>query len=74
MKVINTEYRSIWLNKDGWSVDIIDQTFLPHEFVIRTLQSMEQTAEAILTMRVRAPPDWGHSRLRRGIGDEETSG
>ncbi len=56
MKVINTEYRSIWLNKDGWSVDIIDQTFLPHEFVIRTLQSMEQTAEAILTMRVRGAP------------------
>jgi len=56
MKVINTEYRSIWLNNDGWSVDIIDQTFLPHEFVIRTLQSMEQTAEAISTMRVRGAP------------------
>jgi methylthioribose-1-phosphate isomerase len=56
MKVISTEYRSIWLNKDGWSVDIIDQTFLPHEFVIRTIQSLEQTAEAISTMRVRGAP------------------
>ena len=56
MRVNGTPYRSIWLNDDSWSVDIIDQTYLPHEFVIRTLQSMEEAAEAISTMRVRGAP------------------
>ena len=56
MRVNGTPYRSIWLNDDSWSVDIIDQTYLPHEFVIRTLHSMEEAAEAISTMRVRGAP------------------
>jgi methylthioribose-1-phosphate isomerase len=56
MRVNGTPYRSIWLNDDCWSVDIIDQTYLPHEFVIRTLGSMEEAAEAISTMRVRGAP------------------
>ncbi len=56
MRVNGTPYRSIWLNDDSWSVDIIDQTYLPHEFVIRTLKSMEEAAEAISTMRVRGAP------------------
>ena len=56
MKVQGKPYRSIWLNRDGKSVDIIDQTLLPHEFEVRTLQSMEDAAEAISTMRVRGAP------------------
>ena len=56
MRVNGTPYRSIWLNDDCWSVDIIDQTYLPHEFVIRTLRSMEDAAEAISIMRVRGAP------------------
>ena len=56
MRVNGTPYRSIWLNDDSWSVDIIDQTYLPHEFVIRTLKSMEEAAEAISTMQVRGAP------------------
>jgi methylthioribose-1-phosphate isomerase len=56
MKIDGTPYRSIWLNPDGWSVDIIDQTLLPHELVIRTLRSMEDAAEAISCMRVRGAP------------------
>jgi len=56
MRVNGTPYRSIWLNDDCWSVDIIDQTYLPHEFMIRTLKSMEDAAEAISTMRVRGAP------------------
>ena len=56
MQVNGVPYRSIWLNDDCWSVDIIDQTYLPHEFVIRTLKSMEEAAEAISTMRVRGAP------------------
>ena len=56
MKVNNTPYRSIWLNENGWSVDIIDQTRLPHEFIIKTLTSMLEAAEAISVMRVRGAP------------------
>jgi methylthioribose-1-phosphate isomerase len=56
MRVDGTPYRSIWLNDNCWSVDIIDQTYLPHEFVIRTLESMEEAAEAISTMQVRGAP------------------
>ena len=56
MKVNDKPYRSIWLNQDGWSVDIIDQTVLPHEFLVHTLKSPENAAEAISTMRVRGAP------------------
>lgn len=56
MKVNGTRYRSIWLNEDGWSVDIIDQTRLPHEFLIKTLSTMYDAAEAISVMRVRGAP------------------
>ena len=56
MKVKGHAYRSIWRHADGRSIDIIDQTLLPHEFNIRTLRSVEDCAEAIYTMRVRGAP------------------
>jgi len=56
MNVDGKAYRSIWLNPDGWSVSIIDQTFLPHRFDSRTLKTVEEAAEAISTMRVRGAP------------------
>jgi len=56
MKVNEQPYRSIWLDDDGRSVRIIDQTHLPHEFVIRPLRSADDAAEAIATMRVRGAP------------------
>jgi len=56
MKIKGSAYRSIWLNDDGFSVDIIDQTLLPHEFGVRTLRSLEEAAEAIRVMRVRGAP------------------
>ena len=56
MKVNNVPYRSIWLNKNGWAADIIDQTRLPHEFIIKTLFTMYDAAEAISVMRVRGAP------------------
>ncbi len=49
-------FRSIWLNSDGWSVSIIDQTLLPHRFEFRLLKNVEDAAEAISTMRVRGAP------------------
>ncbi len=56
MKVDGTHYRSIWLNDDGWRVDIIDQTRLPHEFEIVTLETVEDAARAIEVMQVRGAP------------------
>jgi methylthioribose-1-phosphate isomerase len=56
MKVNGQPYRSIWLGEDGWSACIIDQTELPHDFVIRSLKSAEDAAEAIAVMRVRGAP------------------
>ena len=56
MKIKGIPYRSIWLNRDNWSVDIIDQTRLPHEFEVRSLQCLDDAAEAISTMRVRGAP------------------
>ncbi len=56
MKVHGTDYRSIWLNEDGWRVDIIDQTRLPHEFVVARLTTLDDTVKAIRDMMVRGAP------------------
>ena len=56
MKVDGKHYRSIWLNEDGWRVDIIDQTRLPHEFEVITLATLEDAARAIEVMQVRGAP------------------
>ena len=49
-------YRSIWLDDDGWSVRIVDQTRLPHAFRVRRLVDLEAAAGAIAAMRVRGAP------------------
>jgi methylthioribose-1-phosphate isomerase len=49
-------YRTIWLNDDGRSVEIIDQTKLPHAFESVTLRTLEDAASAISTMQVRGAP------------------
>ena len=56
MKIGGRHYRTIWLNTDGWSVEIIDQTKLPHRFETVTLRTCEDAARAILTMQVRGAP------------------
>ncbi|MFA9475748.1 MAG: S-methyl-5-thioribose-1-phosphate isomerase [Filomicrobium sp.] len=56
MKINGTAYRTIWLNDDGWSVEIIDQTKLPHELVTARLATMEDAAVAIRSMQVRGAP------------------
>jgi methylthioribose-1-phosphate isomerase len=56
MKIDGKPYRSIWLNDDGWSAGIIDQTRLPHEFVTLRLATLEDAARAIETMLVRGAP------------------
>ena len=56
MKINGKPYRTIWLAPDGWSVEIIEQTRLPHELIVIPLKSMEEAARAILTMQVRGAP------------------
>jgi methylthioribose-1-phosphate isomerase len=46
MKVSGQNTRSIWLEPDGWTVGIIDQTVLPHD----------EAAHAIRAMQVRGAP------------------
>jgi methylthioribose-1-phosphate isomerase len=54
MNVRGKPMRSIWVS-DG-IVEIIDQTALPHGFVVRPLLGVVDVAEAIAAMRVRGAP------------------
>ena len=56
MKINGTHYRTIWLADDGWSVEIIDQTKLPHCFETTRLATVEEAGRAIKTMQVRGAP------------------
>ena len=56
MKVDGRPMRTIWLEDDGWSVGIIDQTRLPHAFETLTLRHVEDAARAISEMWVRGAP------------------
>ena len=56
MNIRGKAYRTIWLGKDGRSVEIIDQTKLPHALEIATLRTLEEVARAIKTMQVRGAP------------------
>jgi len=56
MNVNGKPYRSIWLSADGGSVEVIDQTKLPHAFVIKRITSVDEAASAISDMVVRGAP------------------
>ena len=56
MNINGKAYRTIWVAADGWSIEIIDQTRLPHELAFVTLRTMEDAAVAIRTMQVRGAP------------------
>ena len=56
MKVEGVPHRTIWVEPDGWSVGIIDQTRLPHRFAKVTLRRPEEAARAIHDMLVRGAP------------------
>ena len=56
MNVDGKSMRSIWLEQDGWSVGIIDQTALPHRLVTAKLTTLEEAAHAIRAMRIRGAP------------------
>jgi len=78
MKVNGKPYRSIWLAEDGRNVAIIDQTRLPHEFVIAVLANLDDAARAISDMLVRGAPLIGATAaygmclgLREGTADRD---
>lgn len=56
MKIDGVAYRTIWLAKDGWSVEIIDQTRMPHDFAVARLTDLDEAAHAIRAMLVRGAP------------------
>jgi methylthioribose-1-phosphate isomerase len=56
MKVDGKVMRTIWLEPDGWSIGIIDQTALPHRLVTARLSSLDEAAHAIRAMLVRGAP------------------
>jgi methylthioribose-1-phosphate isomerase len=56
MRVDGKSMRSIWLEPDGWSVGIIDQTALPHRLTTARLINLEDAAHAISAMLIRGAP------------------
>lgn len=56
MNVNGKPFRTIWPTADGRGVEIIDQRFLPHEFRIETLRTVDEVATAIRDMWVRGAP------------------
>ncbi len=56
MKVNGKPWRPIWLEDDGWSAGIIDQTRLPFAFETARLSSEAEAAHAIRAMLVRGAP------------------
>jgi methylthioribose-1-phosphate isomerase len=56
MKIDGKQMRTIWVEGDGASAGIIDQTQLPHRFATVRLATLEDAARAIKTMEVRGAP------------------
>jgi methylthioribose-1-phosphate isomerase len=77
MKVDGKPMRTIWLEPDGWSVGVIDQTALPHRFATVRLTTLDEAAHAIRAMVIRGAPLIGAAAaygiclaLRADISDE----
>ena len=54
MRIQGKEYRTIWYEEK--IVKIIDQTKLPHQFIIKDLNSVKDAINAIKVMKVRGAP------------------
>ena len=54
MRIEGKEYRTIWFENN--IVKIIDQTKLPHQFIIKELKTINDAINAIKTMEVRGAP------------------
>lgn len=56
MKIDGTHFRSLWWNHDRDVLEIIDQRWLPHDFRVIPVETMQDFADAIFEMRVRGAP------------------
>ena len=54
MKIGGKEYRTIWSENNV--AKIIDQTKLPHQFIIKDLKTVKDAINAIKVMEVRGAP------------------
>jgi methylthioribose-1-phosphate isomerase len=54
MRIEGKEYRTIWFESNV--VKIIDQTKLPHQFIIKDLKTIKDAINAIKVMEVRGAP------------------
>ena len=56
MNVNGQHFQSIWFDESDNSVNIIDQTRLPHHFEVITLNNLADACHAIEAMQVRGAP------------------
>jgi len=56
MKIEGKEHKTIWFDEKNQIVKIIDQTKLPHQFVIKDLKTVKDAIKAIEVMEVRGAP------------------
>lgn len=56
MKIDGKPWRTIWLAADGRTVEVIDQTKLPHALSVRALVTLDDSVSAIRDMIVRGAP------------------
>ena len=56
MKIEGKEYRTIWFDEKKQIVKIIDQTKLPHQFIIKDIKTVKDAINAIKNMEVRGAP------------------
>ena len=56
MKIEGKEYRTIWFDEKKQIVKIIDQTKLPHQFIIKDIKTVKDAVNAIKNMEVRGAP------------------
>ena len=54
MRIEGREYRTIWFENNV--IKIIDQTKLPHQFIIKELKTVKDAINAIKVMEVRGAP------------------
>jgi len=56
MKVDGTHFRSLWWDDATGALQIIDQRWLPHDFRVQPVTTLDAFAAAIVEMRVRGAP------------------
>ena len=61
MRIEGKEYRTIWFENN--IVKIIDQTKLPHKFIIKDLKTVKDAIKACLLYTSPSPRDISGSRM-----------